>query len=96
MTSIPIYSQNETAPRYAIAIDLSAGDWVSPSGALTKNPQSTSYVYAGTAGDLMVVYAGNPDVVVPMRNFVAGYLQEMGIIKIVKAGTTAQDIVVLY
>lgn len=95
--SLPIYSQASPAAKTAVAVDLSNGDWISPpSGVLSVNPQPTSFLYAGTAGDLMVAFASRPDVVVPLRNFVAGYVQQLGIVRVYKAGTTASDIIALY
>ena len=90
------YTQRFQSAKLACAIDLSAGDWTSPpEGILFTNPQPTTSVYVGTAGTLTVVFASEPAVQITLANHPVGYA-DIGIIQVIKAGTTAGGLVALF
>lgn len=88
--------RNPFSPTLGVPVDLSDGDWLGPVGdSLTKNPATTSAVYIGVAGDVSVVFPGAPGTAILLRNCAVGCL-EVGIIGIMKNGTTAGSMVALY
>lgn len=95
--TIQRFSEAPAPPRSAAAVDLSSQDWVAPTaGILTRTPQSTSRVYVGTTGDLNVVFGGDEtSTPVVLKNHPVGYA-EIGVVKILKTGTTASNLVALF
>lgn len=91
-----VYSQAIPAPKLAQMVDLSTNDWIAPAGGvLSINPQPTSTLYVGVAGDLNVVFGGDPTTSVLLKNHPPGYAL-IGVIRILRAGTTAGFLVALF
>ena len=89
------YTSRFSAAKLGIEVDLTAGDWVSNVGTILETaPQPTSSLYIGSAGDLRVVMAGNGQPIT-FKDHPAGYT-DIGVTRILKAGTTAAKIVALY
>lgn len=89
------YTSRFPSAKLGIEVDLTAADWVSNVGTILETaPQPTSSLYVGTAGDLRVVMAGNGQPVT-FKGHPVGYT-DIGVTRILKAGTTAADIVALY